>query len=157
MKLKTDGVPQDVMAAVVKAKCISASTAEAPLDGKPRVFVTAESTVSSHWGFAANRHGGAGGGSGGVDPQVNEVIKTLNKNCPAVDVTTNESLADYKLDMQREPNKGYLQKRNKWILTNHNGDVIDAGSVRSVGSVVKDACTRIAGVGVVPVSSPANK
>jgi hypothetical protein len=140
-KLKTDSVPQSVIAAMVGAKCGAVPSA----DGKPRIFVTAESTRSSRWGFAAGRNGGGGGGVGGIDPQADEVIKTMHLKCPAVDVTTDRAAADYLLDMQREPNKGYLQKRNKWILTNRNGDVIAAGSVRSVGSVVKDTCQSMTG------------
>lgn len=147
-KLKADSIPQTVIAAMVEAKCDAVPS----VDGKPRVFVTAESTKSSRWGFAAGRNGGGGGGVGGIDPQADEVIKTMHINCPSVDVTTDRAAADYLLDMQREPNKGYLMKRNKWILTTRNGDVIAAGSVRSVGSVVKDACKYMTGSTAEPIN-----
>lgn len=125
---------------VVGAKCEpapSATTADPPSaePSRPRVYVTAEATKSG------GSDAVAGGGQGDVDPQRDEVIKTLLKNCPGVAVTMDADKADFHLDMQREPNKGYLRKRDKWVLTAHNGDVLGAGSVRSVGNVVKDACT----------------
>lgn len=139
-QLKSAGVAQPVIAAMVGAKCEpapSATTADPPSaePSRPRVYVTAEATKSG------GSDAVAGGGQVGVDPQRDEVIKTLLKNCPGVAVTMDADKADFHLDMQREPNKGYLRKRDKWVLTAHNGDVLGAGSVRSVGNVVKDACT----------------
>ncbi|MGH9471107.1 MAG: hypothetical protein ACRD2H_02270 [Terriglobales bacterium] len=145
-QLKSAGVAQPVIAAMVGAKCEpapSATTADPPSaePSRPRVYVTAEATKSSRWRVFGGSDAVAGGGQGGVDPQRDEVIKTLLKNCPGVAVTMNADKADFHLDMQREPNKGYLRKRDKWVLTAHNGDVVGAGLVRSVGNVVKDACT----------------
>ncbi|MGH9482943.1 MAG: hypothetical protein ACRD1L_12720 [Terriglobales bacterium] len=109
---------------------------------RPATLASAESTHSSHWAVAASG-GTALGGASQVDPQRDELIKTMVEKCPGVAITLDQSKADFVLDMQREPNKGYLRKRNKWILSSRAGAVVGVGSDRSVGDVAKDACTTV--------------
>lgn len=110
---------------------------------KPRVFVTATAVTSGHFSLFGIHGTGGGGGSTGVDPQRDELIKTVLQRCPQVLVTVDQSMADYDLNLQREPNKSVLHKRNKWLLTDKDGDVIAAGSDRSLGGVAKDACRAV--------------
>ena len=107
---------------------------------KPRVYVSATAVTSGHFRAFGIRGTGAGSGASGVDPQRDELVKTVLQRCPQVLVTVDQGRADYDLNLQREPNKSVLHKRNKWLLTDRAGDVIAAGSDRSLGGVAKDAC-----------------
>lgn len=165
-KLKPAGVPDPVILAMVgagRAPTLASAAVGAP--GKRRVFVAADAVTYSHWRMAGGSSfsasltpspsgelGSAGGGGGfaghgeaGVDPQRDEVIKTFLQRCPEVSVTTNPASADFAADVEREPNKGLIRKRNKWIVSDKQGNVLGAGSDRSIGNAVKDACQAITG------------
>jgi len=111
---------------------------------KVRVFVTDSQSweTKGQEGFA----GASGGGrfSGGARPQNSEIAKTIKERCPMLTVTIKEDKADYILSLDHEGGKNLLQKDNKWVVYNSDGDMIDAGSTRSLGNSVKDACRAIA-------------
>jgi hypothetical protein len=95
---------------------------------------------------------GTGGGSfaGGSDPQTVEVIKTFMERCPAVVVTQDKTKANYVVLFDREGGKrgtsgwsALLRKVDKIALFRADGDALFSGSVRSVCSAVKDACTAV--------------
>ena len=72
-----------------------------------------------------------------------EVQKTFLQRCPAVVVTERAEQAGFVFRLERQPNKGIFWRRDKWALLVASGDVIAAGSVRSVGNAVKDACAAL--------------
>lgn len=133
------------VAAMVVLSLVAAGQSPGPL-----VFVTAESTQSSHWAVAATGGNALGGGSSQVDPQRDELIKTMVAKCPGIAITLDQAKADFTLDMQREPNKSYLRKRNKWVLSTRTGQVVGVGSDRTVGDVAKDSCAAVQKAGSGP-------
>lgn len=76
-----------------------------------------------------------------------EVQKTFLQRCPAVVVTERAEQAGFVFRLERQPNKGLFWRRDKWALLVASGDVIAAGSDRSVGNAVKDACAALRRLG----------
>ncbi|HUX67406.1 MAG TPA: hypothetical protein VMV31_07945 [Terriglobales bacterium] len=73
-----------------------------------------------------------------------EVQKTFLQRCPEVVVTERAEQAGFVFQLERQPNEGLLHRRDKWaLLVAVSGDVIAAGSDRSVGNAVKDACAAL--------------
>ena len=144
-RLKSDGVAEPVILAMVHARCGPLAPASSP-PAAARVFVTASPTESGHWFALAGSSAAAAAGASGVDPQRNELIKTLLEKCRGVAVTARAEDAEFHLDLEREPNKGFLWKRDKWVLVARDGDVIGAGSARSLGGVARSACALMRGV-----------
>jgi hypothetical protein len=110
-------------------------------DNKPRVHVTDSESWETSGGFVSDEDGDAFGVSaGGARPQTAEIIKTFGERCPNAIVTMNKSKADYIVLLDHEGGKGILRRDNKFALFSGDGDVVDSGSTRSLGSAVKDAC-----------------
>jgi len=107
---------------------------------KPRVFISDSQSWEMAGGFAATKDAAAGHVHGGARPQTAEIIKTFGKKCPEVIVTMKQEKADYVVLMEHEGGKPGLRKDNKFALFNGEGDAIESGSTRSIGSAVKDAC-----------------
>lgn len=88
-----------------------------------------------------------------VPQQRDELVKTMLRHCESVAVTLDPAHADFTLNLEREagggglsrfvPSAGAFHRRNKWVLSDGDGDVVAAGSDRSVGGVAKDACAAI--------------
>ncbi|HZT73612.1 MAG TPA: hypothetical protein VE996_08190 [Terriglobales bacterium] len=144
-RLKSDGVAAPVILAMVQARCDPVAPASSRI-AAARVFVTASPTESGRWFALAGSSGAAAAGASGVDPQRNELIKTLLEKCRGVAVMTRAEDAEFHLDLEREPNKGFLWKRDKWVLVARDGGVIGAGSARSLGGVARSACALMGGI-----------
>ncbi|MGH9718237.1 MAG: hypothetical protein ACRD4R_16130 [Candidatus Acidiferrales bacterium] len=125
---------------------------------RPRVYVSDSNSWVTSGGFAGGVSGNrnsftgasAGSFSGGSDPQTVEVIKNFMDECPGVIVTRNRANADFAVLFDREGGKrgtngwsGLLRKVDKMAVFSKNGDAVFSKSTRSVGSVVKDACSAI--------------
>ena len=122
---------------------------------KPRVFITDSKSWEMAGGFAAwhqgsgssdnySESGGAAGRiSGGARPQTAEVMKTFGEKCPEVIVTMKAEKASYVVLLEHEGGKKLLQKDNKVVVFNSDGDMIFSRSTRTLGGSVKDACEAI--------------
>jgi hypothetical protein len=115
---------------------------------KVRVFVT----DSQSWEMrgASTGFGNATDGvmivertKGGARPQNAEIAKTFKERCPQLTITNDREKADYILTLDHEGGKGLARIDNKWVVYNESGDMLDAGSTRSLGNSVKDACAAI--------------
>lgn len=111
--------------------------------GKTRVFVGESDSWEVSGGLGATSDGAVGGASGGARPQTVEIMKTFSKRCPEVTVTLNKEKADYVVLLEHEGGKDPIRKDNKFAVFNADGDMIAAGSTRSLGNVVKDACMAV--------------
>lgn len=118
----------------------------------PKVYVT----ESNSWESSGSAYGAF---SGGARPQTVEVIKTFGQRCPSVTVTIDKGKADYVVLFNRDGGKDYLRRRDKIAIFMKNGDVLYAGSTRSVGSAIHDSCSAIEerGSEVIAATSSDNK
>jgi Archaeal Type IV pilin, N-terminal len=110
---------------------------------KPRLYIE----TSTSWevsGSAGSADGTGGGGvRGGARGQTAELIKTFNKRCPAFTITNKKDRADYTLTFDHEGGKQVWEKDNKFAIFNKDGDAVESGSARSLGSAVKTACAAL--------------
>lgn len=113
--------------------------------GRPRVFL--EESNSWEMTGGAGVVGGTGGGAmtGGARPQTVELMKTFRERCPAAIITMDKSKADYIVIFDREGGKDVVRRDNKIAVFRNGGDLLHAGSTRSLGNAVKDACQVIVG------------
>jgi hypothetical protein len=137
--LKDKGVPDNVVLAMVEAP----HYAQAPSDGKIRVFVTDSQSWEVRGGWGAANGSGGGAEAGGARPQTAEIIKTFTERCPDVVVTNKPDMANYAVTLDHEGGKGALRKDNKVAVFRRNGDAILSKSTRELGNAVKDACSAI--------------
>ena len=128
------------IAVIVFVMAIAAGIAQ----DKVRVFITDSQSWETKGSTGIVDSTGGGRFSGGARPQNAEIAKTVKERCPMLTVTINQGKADYILTLDHEGGKNLLQKDNKWIVYDKDGDMIDAGSTRSLGNSVKDACKAIA-------------
>jgi hypothetical protein len=113
---------------------------------KPRVYVSGKGTqnTSTNASASGNRWfvtGHAESTSDAHDEGM-EVTKDLQKECPRITVTFNQSTADYTLMLDRESKqkRGLLRTNSQVEVINRAGDVIGSNSTRTVNSASKDAC-----------------
>ncbi len=83
--------------------------------------------------------------SGGARPQTVEVMKTFLQRCPEVAVTGDRAKAQFVVRLDREGGKDLVRRDNKIAVFDAGGDLLHAGSTRSLGNAVKDACGVILG------------
>src|SRR5512136_3090777 len=90
---------------------------------KVRVFITDSKSweVSGAAGIADSS--GGGGVGGGARPQNAEIAKTFGERCPQVTVTINREKANYVVTLDHEGGKNLIQKDNKWVVYNKDGDM----------------------------------
>lgn len=138
-QLKQEGVPDNVMLAMVEAPHFTPM----PSDGKIRVFVTDSESWQVRGGWGASNGAGGGAESGGARPQTAEIIKTFSQRCPEVVVTDKQAMANYAVTLDHEGGKGYLRRDNKIAVFRRDGDVMLSESTRELGNAVKDACRAI--------------
>ena len=116
---------------------------------KPRVFVQGKGSenVSSDGAAGGGRHWATWGSKSTIDShdESMEVTKDLQKNCPGVIVTINQTNADYIVLMNRESkqNRGLLRSNSQIQVANKAGDILGSDATRTVGSAAKNACTLI--------------
>jgi len=110
---------------------------------KTRVFVGDSDSWEVSGGIGGTSNGVGGAASGGARPQTVEVMKTFAKRCPDVTITLNKEKANYVVLLQHEGGKDPISRDNKFAVFNAGGDMIAAGSTRSLGNAVKDACNAI--------------
>ena len=108
-----------------------------------RVYVTDSDSWETQGGWAATKDGGAGRTAGGARPQTVEIMKTFRERCPSITVTSQKARAQYVVLLDHEGGKGLARKDTKIAVFNGEGDLLHAGSTRSVGNAVKDACDAI--------------
>jgi hypothetical protein len=107
---------------------------------KPRLFI--EESTSWEMQGSAGAGDGSGGGvvGGGARGQTAELIKTFRKRCPEFIITNKRERADYTLTFDHEGGKQIWEKDNKFAVFDKEGDAVESGSARSLGSAVKAAC-----------------
>jgi hypothetical protein len=116
---------------------------------KPRVFVQGKGSenVSSNGSAGGGSHWAAWGSKSTIDSHNEgmEVTKDLQKECPGVTVTINESNADYIVMMNRESkqNRGLLRSNSQVQVANKAGDILGSNATHTVGHAAKDACNLI--------------
>jgi hypothetical protein len=106
---------------------------------KPRVYVSDSQSWEMGGGFGGSGHEITGSVRGGARPQTVEIMKTFRERCPGVVVTSNKAKADYVVLLDHEGAKG-LRRDNKIAVFEKDGDLLYAGSTRSLGNAVKDGC-----------------
>jgi len=119
---------------------IPAARTEEPI----RAFITDSNSWQISGGFGGVGDIAVGSQSGGARPQTAEILKTFRERCPQVTPTINRDKADYIVILEHEGGKSFVLRDNKVAIFNGMGDMIYAGSTRSLGNAVKDACTAIA-------------
>lgn len=113
---------------------------------KPRVFVQgkgSEDTQSSGSGVGGSHWAGWGSKSTtDSHDESMEVSKDLQKSCPGVTVTLNQSAADYVVMLNRESkkNRGLLRSNSQIEVANRLGDVLGNDATHTVNNASKDAC-----------------
>jgi hypothetical protein len=117
--------------------------AQEPEKAKPRVFITDSQSWEIAGGFAATGGTASGIVRGGARPQTAEIIKTFGEKCPDVTVTMKSDNADYIILLDREGGKALYLKDSKFAVFKKDGDSIKAGSTRTIGGAVKDACSAL--------------
>jgi len=116
---------------------------------KPRVFVQGKGSqnVSSNGSGGGGSHWGAWGSKSTIDShdESMEVTKDLQKECPGVTITINDSNADYIIMMNRESkqNRGLLRSNSQVQVANKAGDILGSNATHTVGHAAKDACNLI--------------
>lgn len=116
---------------------------------KPRVFVQGKGSenVSSNGSGGGGSHWAAWGSKSTIDShdESMEVTKDLQKDCPGVTVTINQSNADYIVMMNRESkqNRGLLRSNSQIQVANKAGDILGSNATHTVGHASKDACNLI--------------
>jgi hypothetical protein len=116
---------------------------------KPRVFVAGTGTqnVATNASAGGNRWFRSGHSESTIDAhnESMEITKDLQKECPGVTVTLNQSSADYTLMLDRESKqkRGLLRTNNQIQVANRIGDVIDSHATRTVNNASRDACALI--------------
>jgi hypothetical protein len=113
-------------------------------EDKTRVFISNSTSWEISGGFGGGPEAAGGSIRGGARPQTAEVMKTFRKRCHSVIVTLEKENADYVVLFDHEGGKQLMfRKDNKIAVFNRDGDLVHAGSTRSLGKAVKNACTAI--------------
>lgn len=112
---------------------------------KPRVFITDSESWELEGRSGGNGDAQAGTVQGGARPQTAEIMKTFSERCPKVTVTINRDRADFVVILDHEGGKGVARADNKIAVFDREGDMVYAGSTRTLGNAVKDACEAISG------------
>jgi hypothetical protein len=107
---------------------------------KPRLFIEESTSWEVKGGAGAGDGSGGGAIGGGARGQTAEIIKTFRKRCRELIITNKRDRADYTLTFDHEGGKQVWEKDNKFALFNKEGDAVESGSARSLGSAVKSAC-----------------
>ena len=115
---------------------------------KPRVFVDGRGTQNAvtNASSSGNHWFRAGHAETNIDAhdESMEVTKDLQQ-CSGVTVTVNQTNSDYTvmLDRESKQKRGLLRSNSQVQVLNRLGDVIGAGSARTVSHASKDACNTI--------------
>lgn len=116
---------------------------------KPRVFVQGKGSqnVTSSGSGGGGQHWGSWGARSSIDShdEAMQVTRDLQKDCPGVTVTLNQSAADYTVMLNRESkhNRGLLRTNSQIQVANRLGDILGTNATRTVGSASKEACQLI--------------
>jgi len=126
-----------------------ALTLTAAAQEKPRVYVSGKGTqnVATNASAGGNRWFRTGHAESTVDAhdESMEVNRDLQKNCPGITVTLNESAADYTVMLDRESKRkrGLLSANSQIQVANRAGDLLGSSATRTVNNASKDACSLI--------------
>lgn len=105
-----------------------------------RIFITDSQSWETSGGFGVDRGTGGGGFAGGARPQTVEVMKTFRERCPEYVITSDKTKARFVILLDREGGKDLVRRDNKIAVFHNGGDLLFAGSTRSLGNAVKNAC-----------------
>ena len=112
--------------------------------GKPRVYIT-EGGSAQLTGKADGEVKGALSYTGATSSENVEVMKTFQKRCPDVLITSNKEKADFVVRLDREgpsPMTPFV-RGNKVAVFDKNGDLVFTDSTRLLPAAVKGACAAI--------------
>ncbi len=100
----------------------------------PRVFVMDKDDYQA---FAAG-----GVFTAGIHVVNTEQIKTLNKSCPVVTITTHPDSADYIIvwDTKDWNHTSWSGHQNEFAIYNAKGDVVASGAAHKISNAAKDIC-----------------
>jgi hypothetical protein len=124
-----------------------------PTQDKPRVYVSGRGTQNSsthstssinsspygnHWFSSGHSESTSDAHDEGM-----EVTRDLQKECPGIMVTFNQSAADYTVMLNRESKqkRSVLRTNSQVQVLNREGDVIGSNATRTVNSASKNACS----------------
>jgi hypothetical protein len=118
--------------------------------GKPRVFVAGRGTLNTTTNAESSgdhsfRQFHAATTHDAHDESM-EVMKDLQKECPGVMMTLDQSKADYVVMLNRESKRkelGALKHNSQMLVANSAGDVLGANNTRTVNNASKNACSLI--------------
>src|SRR5690242_4712240 len=132
---------------ILTLMCVAAICAGA--QDKPRVFVQGKGSqdVNTDGGAGGSRHWAAWSSRSTIDSHDEsiEITKDLQKDCPGVVVTLNQSNADYTVLLNRESkkNRGLLRSNSQVEVANRAGDILGTSATHTVANATKDACQLI--------------
>jgi hypothetical protein len=112
---------------------------------KPRIFITESQALQVSGNAAVGDAKGGVSVAGGTSPRNVEVMKTFQRQCPAVLVTGNRQKADFVVRLDHEePNPTTLFVHgNKVAVFNKDDDLIFSSSTRILRTAVNGACAVI--------------
>lgn len=132
---------------ILTLMCVAAICAGA--QDEPRVFVQGKGSqdVNTDGGAGGSRHWAAWSSRSTIDAHDEsiEITKDLQKDCPGVVVTLNQSNADYTVLLNRESkkNRGLLRSNSQVEVANRAGDILGTSATHTVANATKDACQLI--------------
>jgi len=132
---------QTPMRKTLMAFAVAFALLSAQSTDKPRIFLEESNSWEMTGGAGAVNGTGGGAMSGGARPQTVELMKTFRERCPGLTITMDKSRADYVVLFDREGGKGAVRRDNKVAVFRNGGDMLYAGSTRSLGNAVKDVCS----------------
>lgn len=109
----------------------------------PRVYIEDSQSWEVKGGVGGSADGFGGGGGGGARPQTAEIIKTFGEKCRNITVNNRKDKADYIVLLNHEGGKELVNRDNKVVVFNRDGDAILSKSTRLLGNAVGDACVAI--------------
>ena len=124
-----------------------------PTQDKPRVYVSGRGTQNSsthstssinsspygnHWFSSGHSESTSDAHDEGM-----EVTRDLQKECPGITVTFNQSAADYTVMLNRESKqkRSVLRTNSQVQVLNREGDVIGSNATRTVSGASNTACS----------------
>jgi PEGA domain-containing protein len=117
---------------------VSAAAAE-----NPRVYIEDSQSWEVKAGVGGSDGAVGGGGGGGARPQTAEIVKTFGERCRNVTINNRKERADYVVLLQHEGGKNLIERDNKVVVYNREGDAILSRSTRSLGNSVTEACSAV--------------
>ena len=109
-----------------------------PFDGRVRVLIVDKDSFQAA-GVAVN---GVAGFQAGVRPINTEQVKSFNKACPAITITSNPERADYIVvwDTKTWAQTSWSGHQNEFAVYDKAGDLVGSGATHKISNAAKDIC-----------------